>query len=58
MDRISREFKLLAAKDIVANFARSERNASADEICELFRKVYRTIDEVAPEPESRKVGLG
>lgn len=65
-DRVSREAKLNAAKEIVATYIKSavikqgedqRLELSADEICELFRKVYGTIDEALPEVP-RKVGLG
>ncbi len=54
-DRVSREAKLNAAKDIVTTYIRSsvmkngedqKLELSADQICTLFRQVYETIEEV------------
>ena len=56
---VHRETKLLATKAIVSNYARNEKNSlSADELCDLIKKVYGAIEETVPEPEKRKVGLG
>lgn len=65
-DRVNREAKLNAAKDIVAIYIKSsvikqgedqKLELSADDVCNLFKKVYETIEETVPN-ESRKVGLG
>ncbi len=65
-DRVSREVKLNAAKDIVTNYIRSavvkngenqKLELSVDEVCKLFTRVYETIDEAVPNVP-RKVGLG
>lgn len=65
-ERVSKEMKLSATKDIVSSYIKAsikegdrERPAlSPDEVCELFKKVYNTIDETIPSAEHRKVGLG
>jgi hypothetical protein len=65
-DKVSREAKLNAAKEIVATYIKSavikkgedqKLDLSADEVCNLFRKVYDTIDETLPD-KTRRVGLG
>lgn len=65
-DRVSREAKLNAAKDIVTTFIKSavvksgenqRLEMSVDEVCDLFRKVFDTIEESVPNVP-RKVGLG
>jgi hypothetical protein len=65
-DRVSREAKLNAAKDIVNTYIRnavvkngeSQRlELSVDEVCSMFRKVFDTIDETVPDTP-RRVGLG
>jgi hypothetical protein len=65
-DRISREAKLNAAKEIVVAYIKSATvkegenqkfDMNADQVCDLFKKVFETIEDVTPAP-SRKVGLG
>lgn len=65
-DKVSREAKLSAAKEIVMAYIKSapekkgedqKLNLSIEEVCSLFRKVYDTIDETIPN-QSRKIGLG
>lgn len=65
-DRVSREAKLQAAKEIVATYIKSavvkegenqRLQISADEICAMFKQVYETIDETVPN-QARKMGLG
>ena len=57
---VSRESKLMVTKDIVSNYVRGEggKSLSPDELCDLVGKVYKTVDDLAPEPEGRRVGLG
>jgi hypothetical protein len=61
-DRITREAKLNATKDIIANYVKvaneHHQPLSPDQVCEFFSKLYRTIDETVPDPEKRRVGLG
>ncbi len=58
-DRVSKESKLGATKDIVASYIKSDDNKlSEDDLCKLIKKVYSTIEEIVPEPEKRKIGLG
>jgi hypothetical protein len=65
-ERVSKEMKLSAAKEIVAAYIKAthkngdeERPAlSPEEVCSFFKQVYTTIDETIPSPESRRVGLG
>lgn len=66
-DRVSGEAKLAAAKEIVATYIKSaviqdgehsrRLDISPDQICDLFKQVYNTIDETLP-AQQRKVGLG
>lgn len=58
-ERVPREAKLNAAKDIVASYVRSEKGAalSPDEVCEMLRKVYGTVDDLVPDPDGRRIGL-
>ncbi|MBX2860871.1 MAG: hypothetical protein KTR14_06535 [Vampirovibrio sp.] len=57
---VTKEAKLSMAKDIVANYVRGEKSPglSADEVCDMLKKVYTTIEEIAPEKEKRPIGLG
>jgi hypothetical protein len=59
-DRISKEQKLLAAKDIVASYVRGEggRNVAPDQLGALFAQVFGSIDAAIPDPEKRRIGLG
>lgn len=59
-DRVSKEIKLVAAKDIVASYLRGEggKNVSPDQIGQIFSQVYGSIDQAIPDPEKRRVGLG
>lgn len=65
-DRVSKEAKLNAAKEIVTAYIKSavvkegENQRSpltAGDICSLFKDVYGTIEETLPS-HPRKVGLG
>ncbi|WP_373531305.1 hypothetical protein [Vampirovibrio sp.] len=59
-DRVSKEQKLFAAKDIVASYLKGEggKNVSPEQIGQIFSQVFNTIDETLPDPEKRRVGLG
>ena len=59
-DRVSKEHKLLAAKDIVASYLRGEggKHVQPDQIGGLFAQVFTSIDQNLPDPEKRRVGLG
>ena len=59
-DRISKEQKLLAAKDIVASYVRGEggRNVAPEQLGSLFSQVFSSIDAAIPDPEKRRIGLG
>jgi hypothetical protein len=59
-DRVSKEQKLFAAKDIVASYLKGEggKNVSPEQIGQIFSQVFNTIDETIPDPEKRRVGLG
>lgn len=59
-DRVSKEQKLSAAKDIVASYLKGEgaKNVAPEQIGKIFTEVYNTIDAVLPDPEKRRVGLG
>ncbi|MBY0449946.1 MAG: hypothetical protein K2X01_04900 [Cyanobacteria bacterium] len=59
LEHVSREAKLMAAKDIVASCIKgSGETVSAEYVCQLLSKVYGTIQEIAPDPSERKIGLG
>jgi hypothetical protein len=59
-DRISKETKLSAARDLVASYLRGEggKNVAPNQIGEVFKQVYTSIDQTFPDPEKRRVGLG
>lgn len=59
-DRVSKEQKLSAAKDIVASYLKGEgaKNVAPEQIGKIFTEVYKTIDAALPDPEQRRVGLG
>jgi len=59
-DRVSKEQKLFVAKDLVASYLRGEggRNVSPEQIGEIFGQVYNSIDQLVPDPEKRRIGLG
>jgi hypothetical protein len=59
-DRVSKEQKLMIAKDIVGSYLRGEggKNVSPDQIGDVFARVFESIDKVLPEPEKRRIGLG
>ncbi len=65
-DRVSREAKLNAAKEITIAYIKSavvkkgedqHLELSADEVCNVFRRVYDAVEQTVPN-QSRKVGLG
>lgn len=56
-EHVSREVKLMVTKDIVSHYVKERENLSADDVCDAIRKIYNTINEIAPEPEPRKIGL-
>ena len=58
-ERVSKEVKLSAAKDIVASYVKNQQQSlTPTDICTLLRQVYQTIDDMLPIEERRKVGLG
>lgn len=59
-DRVTKEQKLQAAKDIVASYLKGEggKNVAPDQIGHIFTQVFNTIDQTIPDPEKRRVGLG
>ncbi len=56
-EKMSRESKLHVAKDIVASYARGNEKISADELCEILKKVYNAVDELVPDPDGHRIGL-
>ena len=56
-DRVSKESKLTAAKDIVASYVKSKEDLSVDDVCEALRKVYGTISDLTPDEQASRVGL-
>ncbi len=56
-EKISKESKLHVAKDIVASYVRGNENLSADEVCELLKKVYNAVDDLVPDPNEQRIGL-
>lgn len=59
-DRVTKEQKLMAAKDIVASYLKGEggKNIAPDQIGQIFTQVYNSVDQAIPDPEKRRVGLG
>lgn len=59
-NRVSKEHKLIAAKDIVSSYLRGEggKNVQPDQIGSLFNQVFSSIDQALPDPEQRRIGLG
>ncbi|WP_303673786.1 hypothetical protein [Vampirovibrio chlorellavorus] len=59
-DRVSKEQKLFAAKDIVASYLKGEggKHVSPEQIGHVFSQVFNAIDQTIPDPEKRRVGLG
>jgi hypothetical protein len=61
-EKVSKEAKLAAARDIVASYLRgaaaSGNQPDVKYITDLFSSVYDTIEKKLPEGEKRKVGLG
>jgi len=59
-DRISKESKFVAAREIVASYLRGEggKNVQPDQIGPLFSQVFIAIDQVVADPEKRRIGLG
>lgn len=59
-DRVSKEVKLAVAKDLVSSYLRGEagKNVSPDQIGQIFNQVYNAVDQVVPDPEKRRIGLG
>jgi hypothetical protein len=59
-DRVSKEMKLVAARDIVASYLRGEggKSVQPDQIGQVFGQVFNSIDQAIPDPEKRRVGLG
>ncbi len=60
MERVSKEIKVLIAKDLVSSYVRGEggKNVNPDQLGELFAKVYKSVEGALPDPEERKIGLG
>lgn len=58
-DRVSKEQKLFAAKDIVASYLKGEggKHVPVDQIGHVFNQVFNAIDQAIPDPEKRRVGL-
>lgn len=60
-ERVPAESKLNATAQIVAAYLKSGENSnrpSQDEVCNLVKAVYHTIEETLPQPPERRVGLG
>lgn len=59
-DRVSKEQKLMAAKDIVSSYLKGEggKHVQPDQIGHIFQQVFSSIDQTLPDPEKRRVGLG
>lgn len=63
MDKVSKDIKLTIAKDIVNAYVSSynkenEKKLSVDEVCDALKKIYGTVNDLAPEQSDRKIGLG
>ncbi|MEB3245385.1 MAG: hypothetical protein VKJ06_05300 [Vampirovibrionales bacterium] len=58
-ERISKEVKLAAAKDIVASYVKNHNQPlTPTDVCSLLKQVYQTIDDMLPVEDKRRVGLG
>lgn len=63
MEKVAKDIKLNVAKDITNAYVSSynkenEKKLSPDEVCDAFKKFYKAVEEVVPEPGDRKIGLG
>lgn len=59
-NHVTREQKLMIAKDIVSSYLRGDggKNVAPDQLGPLFAQVFGSIDEAIPDPEKRRIGLG
>ena len=59
-ERISKETKIMVAKDLVCSYAQTEKGKSLDmdKMVELFESTYEKMNKVFPDPEKKSVGLG
>ncbi|MEB3287665.1 MAG: hypothetical protein VKJ04_09195 [Vampirovibrionales bacterium] len=59
-DRVSKEMKLAIAKELVSSFVRGEagKHIKPEQLGEVFKTVYQSLDDAFPEPEQRRIGLG
>lgn len=63
MEKVAKDIKLNVAKDIVNAYVSSynkenDNKLSVDEVCEAFKKIYNTVNEIIPDQSERKIGLG
>lgn len=63
MDKVAKDVKLNIAKDITNAYVSShnkdnDNKLSVDEVCEAFKKIYGTVEGIAPSDSGRKIGLG
>ena len=63
MNKVSKDIKLNVAKDITNAYVSSynrdnESKLSVDDVCEAFKKIFKTVEETLPGDGDRKIGLG
>lgn len=63
MNEVSKDTKLSVAKDITNAYVssynkESEAKLSVEDVCNAFKKIYKTVEETVPEKGDRKIGLG
>lgn len=57
---VTKDTKLHMAKELVASYLQSEagKGVKPEQLGELLKTVYKSLDEAFPEPGERKIGLG
>jgi hypothetical protein len=63
MNKVSKDIKLGIAKDLTNAYVSSynkenESKLSVEDVCEAFKKIFGTVEEVVPDQGDRKIGLG
>lgn len=63
MEKVAKDIKLNIAKDLTNAYVSSynkdnDQKLSVDEVCEAFKKIYKSVEEVCPDSGERKIGLG
>lgn len=63
MEKVAKDIKLSIAKDLTNAYVSSynkdnDQKLSVDDVCQAFKKLYKTVDETCPDAGDRKIGLG